>query len=281
MELAIAVARFVSGAALSGIAGACLLETLHRTAKAPRIGSTALSVIGLLSLVFQLCAAAYNASPDDGWLASTPLQIMALQTWSGKIVLGRMVLVMPLAVALWLQRTRTALALGLLNLLLLPWSGHAAAAPWPWLALLFFGLHTAAALLWAGGVGLLAMRAFTQPADVREPLLRFSPLALRLIGLAVISGAGAAFVQIDGISMLVTSPYGRMLLAKVFILLPLALICAAWLRRYLQRGQGDPRAALAIEALAGLALLAVASLMSQTSPSGEPQTSTLPGLIAT
>lgn len=237
--------------------------------------------LAFVGLAFQLCAAAFNAAPDDGWLASEPLRLMALSTWNGKVVVGRIVLLAPLAAAILMQARRATLWLVALNLLLLPWSGHAAGSSWPALAFAVFGLHAASALVWIGGVGVLAYRAWRSPNALNDHLKAFSPLALRLVAVAVISGCGVALFQIDSMASLFATLYGRLMLIKALALLPVALAAAAWLRRYLARRDGDPRLALAVEALAGAILLAIASLMSQSAPPGDLETSAYLGLTAT
>jgi putative copper export protein len=89
-------------------------------------------------------------------------------------------------------------------------------------------------------------------------------------------GTGGACLVLLEPGAAVASGYGRLLLLKAFVLLPLALACAVWLRRkYLVAEGGDARLALIVEALAGAALLGLASLLSQSSPDGGDMTSFL------
>src|SRR5205823_3330825 len=75
-------------------------------------------------------------------------------------------------------------------------------------------------------------------------------------------------LQIGSMAALFGSTYGHMLLVKTCVFLPIALGSAAWLRlRYLPAlTHRSPRAALAVEALAGIGMLSIATLMSQSVP---------------
>ena len=92
----------------------------------------------------------------------------------------------------------------------------------------------------------------------------FSTLALVSVGIMLVSGAYAAFEQVGSVPALVGTLYGRWLLAKLALLLPLlgiAFVNRAHLRPGLERavmiGSGEPDARILIGRLRRLVLLEV------------------------
>ena len=110
-------------------------------------------------------------------------------------------------------------ATGLIGIILLVMAGHAAALPGP-VPIVGQVVHVVGAAVWIGGiVGLLALAVrpgllTAAPAPTMRSLMpRFSALALISIGLVVLTGVYAAYVQ-TGTLLDVGTEYGRTLLMK-------------------------------------------------------------------
>lgn len=114
-------------------------------------------------------------------------------------------------------------------------SGHAAALHPAWWGIAVDAVHLAAAGLWAGGI--VALAALRPPGGWRGPgalrlLKAFSGPALTGFFVSVGFGGLLAFQSLGSIHQLVTSSYGRILIAKIgFVgaMIPLSLV--AWRRR--------------------------------------------------
>ena len=106
---------------------------------------------------------------------------------------------------------------------------------------------------------------------------RFSFWALFVMAVIVVTGVWNAWNEVGGVPGLVGTPYGRLVLLKTALLLPV-LALAAWnRRRLLPRLGGDAptvgRPAMrslagfvAVEAIVGAALVAVAAVLALTPP---------------
>jgi putative copper resistance protein D len=277
VETLLIVSRFAAHLVAAFVVGWLIVrrqEGAPRRQLAPAMAGLAAITAGLIAT--QIVAAAAIAAPEDGCFAPGPLRELAAETWGGRVLMLRAAVFLGLALVLAAGRARRLslpLLLGLAGLLLAPFSGHAVSVRPAWASLALHGVHVAAALAWIGGVMVLAAEAAApdknSPADaLRLALAGFSPVAVWLVALAVMSGVAAAVLQVAGWPALLGSAYGQLLLLKVVLALGVALAAAGWLRRrYLPAGgDGSPRLALAIEASAGLAMIGLAALLSQSVP---------------
>ncbi|HEX6558644.1 MAG TPA: copper resistance protein CopC [Longimicrobiales bacterium] len=106
-------------------------------------------------------------------------------------------------------------------------AGHAAAVQQMAIVpVLDDAVHVMAASAWLGTLALLLFAGLpvvvrTENGFAKAALLvnTFSPLALVMAGIAVFTGAMNAFVHINAVSELWTTPYGRILAVKVMIVL--------------------------------------------------------------
>ncbi|MCA1572031.1 MAG: copper resistance protein CopC/CopD [Chloroflexi bacterium] len=112
-----------------------------------------------------------------------------------------------------------AAATGLVGIVLLVMAGHAAALPGP-VPIAGQVVHVVAAAVWIGGIvallGLAVRPELLTPSpapSMRSLMPRFSALALVSIGLVVLTGVYAAFVQ-TGTLLDLGTEYGRTLLIK-------------------------------------------------------------------
>lgn len=211
------------------------------------------------------------------WLLVLPLAFAAVRAFSARQPLRSLPVVAALAGAVFL-----VISPGL--------AGHAATRDPVWLMLTSDAVHVAAMAFWTGTLValLLVLPAVTRRlADGRDRsriltsfLLRFSALALVSVALVAVTGTIQAIVQLDSVSELWQTGYGRALSAKIVLFLLLIGLGAANRRRIIpalverrERDQepGPPgvslRRNLRLEVgLAVLVLAATAALVSYTPP---------------
>ena len=124
---------------------------------------------------------------------------------------------------------RPAAAAWLCALLLLPapsFAGHALDPGRPRIEVLVDVLHIVAAAAWFGGLVQLAFVLRHDPDSGR----RFSFLALgAVVGLAA-TGVARAFAELDSVSQVWTTGYGRLLIVKTALLT--LLVSLGWINRY-------------------------------------------------
>lgn len=115
------------------------------------------------------------------------------------------------AVLLW---PAFVLSLGFASALSL--SGHQAADRASWGAELADWIHLSAALLWAGGLIMLAVCVWPLTHELRkEAFLRFSRLATVLVAAILGAGIYLSVVRLPALSDLWRADYGRVLLVKI------------------------------------------------------------------
>jgi len=106
-------------------------------------------------------------------------------------------------------------------------SGHAATAPPTWLTGPAVFIHVVAVAFWVGALAPLLALARKRNGELLPALLRFSRLALPVVGVLVLTGFGLAVVQLGSLGALIWTSYGIILLVKltlVAILLGLAAL---------------------------------------------------------
>ncbi|MCC6312786.1 MAG: copper resistance protein CopC, partial [Thermomicrobiales bacterium] len=217
-------------------------------------GTIALAAIGdALALAAQAAA----VSPS-GWMAG--LMTTLTDTRFGRLWLLRLALLAGLAIALrfadWQRPRARALpgwaALLLVAVLPLPYSltSHAAALEHGRItAVVNDALHLLGASLWVGGLAVLATVLLPDArgagrADVRAAfgrvIPRFSVLALTAWGVLVLSGVYGAWLQVGSLEALWATDYGRTLLVKLALLIPLLLLGGFNLIVVRRRLRGSP-----------------------------------------
>ena len=128
-----------------------------------------------------------------------------------------------------------AIALGGIYLLLIALTSHNAATPSDirWFAIATDLIHIVAATIWIGGIAYLAtasihaMRSSTPTTSAAFIQLasRFAPLAIFATIILVASGVVSSLMQVT-IPEALTTPYGRVLGAKIFLLVILIALAA-------------------------------------------------------
>lgn len=172
----------------------------------------------------------------------------------------------------------TACAAGL-ALLTLSASGHAVVAAHPieaTVAVLADWLHLGAAAVWVGGVAVLATSLQPSLAGLAGPerkefiaavIKRFSVAALTAVVIIGFTGSFAAVVQVGSLTGFLGTVYGRVVIAKVTLLMVILGIAFAHDRE----GRGEPEGRLfagtvRVEALVMLVVLALSALLTSLPP---------------
>src|SRR5437867_2066453 len=214
-----------------------------------------------------------------------------LDTWPGLVWLARHGILVILAAFLairsdlterrdWIAARVEALAPGALALALMSASSHAAAiSPGTALTVAIDACHLLGTGVWLGGLVALGalLRAASRDADADDrahaviTARRFSRVAL--VAMLALMGSGVlnALAQVENIAALVGTPHGRLLLAKVAVLVPILGLAAVNRRRLLPALPGPEAmrrlvAFVGVEAMLALVLLVLAAAMTLTTP---------------
>lgn len=152
-------------------------------------------------------------------------------------------------------------------------SGHASAAAPQWLTRPMVFLHGVGIAFWAGALLPLGLTACWNTADAGEALKRFSATIPYMVAALIGAGLVLAFVQVGTLSALWQTAYGRLLLAKLALIVPLLLLAAAnrWrLTKPALAGQAEAGHRLArnigLETLLMVAILAIVAGFRFTPP---------------
>jgi copper transport protein len=98
-------------------------------------------------------------------------------------------------------------------------TGHAATGGAPGPAMVALTLHVTAMAVWVGGLFVVAVVLAGGNTEAISAVRRFSQLAMVAVGVLVATGLYQAWREVGSISALTDTAYGRLLLAKVAILL--------------------------------------------------------------
>lgn len=177
--------------------------------------------------------------------------------------------VLALAAAFGLRGTRSlgagacwaaviAVAVGLPAL-----TGHAAGLGGHTLALVAGFGHMLATAVWGGGVVAIATHAVLRSPGMPERARRFGVVAILCVLVIALTGLAAALTRLDAPSQLVTTAYGRMVLAKVVGTVA-ALALAGTVRRAWQRPAGAPLVPVLAEVAVLGSVLGVAVVLARS-----------------
>jgi putative copper export protein len=185
------------------------------------------------------------------------------------------------------SRTGALLMAGLLLAVLggIAAQGHASVAPLSWLQVGAQLVHIVAAAIWITGLALVALAYRRLPAVApadgpalsTRVLARFSLVALIAVALTVLTGVIRSLGELDDPAELWNTAYGRSILFKIALLLPIAAL-ALYNRRILEALRRVPRPNLptmrlvrrmaASELALSLAVVVIASLLVAQVPGG-------------
>ncbi|MEY9928293.1 copper transport protein [Catenulispora sp. GP43] len=161
-------------------------------------------------------------------LLDRSLWSVTLATREGHAFMARLVLLAVAAVvgdAVLRRATGPGLPLAFTVAVAATWgaTGHAATGGGAPVAMVALTLHVAAMAVWVGGLFvvavLLAGRGAAVGTAVASAVRRFSRLALASVALLVATGLYQAWREVGSVSGLMDTTYGRLLLAKVAVLL--------------------------------------------------------------
>jgi copper transport protein len=179
-------------------------------------------------------------------------------------------------------RAVTLLVLAVAGLTTWPLTGHAQAAPLPAAIAAADVVHLAAMAVWLGGLATLTLvllrRAHPRVLGVLLPA--WSRWAAIAVVWLVAGGVVQAVVQVGSVGALWRTDYGRLLLAKLAVLVA-TLTAAAYARRLVHRADPPARApaklrrSVGVEVIATAAVLALSAVLVQvdparTAPAGRP-----------
>ena len=166
----------------------------------------------------------------------------------------------------------TALLGGALVIASFAFDGHTVTEGPRWLHSIASVSHVSAAAVWSGGVVLLAdllWRRHRRGADVFRPLMRFSRMAATALVLAGAAGTVMAILVLNRFADLWSTPWGRLLLAKIALVAVAAAIGGhnRWVLIPAVERQGEPavhrrlRRAAVIEAIALLCVAVITAFL--------------------
>jgi copper resistance protein D len=254
--------------------GASLLDLWRQTAVATGAGlgaSLTTSALGAVLLTTQ-----YGAV----WLARQALLVLA----GGVLLLADA----PRDARDWLALRLQAGGLAALSLAIIGAAGHAASVPdLPGVAIAVDAVHLLATGVWLGALGPLAVllhrsRALAEPAGTvlaAAATQRFSRVGLASVVALVATGLFNSWAHVNAVPALLGTAYGRWLLLKVGLLLPLlataavnhlalkpGLVAAVTAGRHVPGVVGRLRRLVVAELALGAAILGVVAVLGLTTP---------------
>ncbi len=119
---------------------------------------------------------------------------------------------------------RAPLAAALLALVFPAVTGHAGTSPDHQIAIMTIGAHVVTAALWVGGLAAVLVLVARHRVLLDAVLPRFSRLAGWCLGAVALTGVLNAMIQLGSWATLLSTDYGRIVLAKTACLVLLALL---------------------------------------------------------
>ena len=241
-DLAGAGLRFLTYLAVLGVAGAVLIgAALRRPDEPSPVGRLVAGVagLGLVVLVLQLPVQASLAT-GRGWGALTEPGVLDLVLSDGvgwSLALSALSLVV-LLITVDLPFAGAAKALAVAGATIAPLgfvvTGHTRTMSPALVGFAADAAHVSAGAVWFGGLGALLVvlrrrRQADDTAGAAEAVATFSGWAAIVVGAVVISGSILGWIEVGGLQPLTSTTYGRLLMAKVVLVL-VVLAGAAWNR---------------------------------------------------
>jgi copper transport protein len=281
----IPVAKYLGFAGLVLVVGAVLALTALWPRRLSRRGPARLAwlgvgLVGLSAVAGLVLQAPYTTGAPLAGITVAGVRDV-LGTTVGAMYLVRLAVLS--AVALLLRRLlagrggtagRALLAvLGLVGLVTWPLAGHPAVSPVPLVTVFADVAHLAGMAVWLGGlvmlIGFLLRRA--REHELVEILPTWSRWAVAAVCTLLVAGTANAVVEVGTTRALLTTAYGRLILAKV-ALIAVVLGVAYWSRRMVRAGTaarrpGRLRRLVGVELAVTAVVIAVAAMLVQTTPS--------------
>ena len=153
-------------------------------------------------------------------------------------------------------------------------SGHPSASPVPMVTVLADMIHLASMSAWLGGLAMLIVFLLPRanPTELGAIVPVWSRWATYAVGALVLTGVAQALVEVGSVDALVSTTYGRLVIAKVALVV--VLVGVASLSRRLVMPIADHaegaarrlRTIIIAEAAVALAVVGVASVLVQVTP---------------
>lgn len=225
------------------------------------------SVLLIGGLILRLLAQTASAFGVDGAWAAGNLRLIALESrwgsgWRLQVLsaVGMLTAVLLPGRARWPVFGVCAVGLGLT----MPALGHAAGSPARYAV---HGVHNIGAAVWLGTLGVLTLAAWRSrmlPAGSIAGLVReFSPVALTMAAGVAATGVVAAWLYVGSWTALWTTPYGRVLSAKLLgVAIILACGWANW--RDARTGSAPRRTIMTLEWFAAAVVLGITGVLTES-----------------
>ena len=214
----------------AGVGGAFFVTWIGKMRAGAGVINAALTV-GLASAAASLGLQGLDALdiPLHDLSLEAPWQA-AFATSLGASLLIAAVAMVAAIVALQAQSAGTARALSALALagvgLSLATTGHAAAAPPQWMTRPAVFLHGVGAAFWIGALTPLAAMVRRPGKGLLAVVIRFSRIAVAVVGVLVLTGFALAVVQLQSFGALIDTRYGNILALKLGLVLLLLALAA-------------------------------------------------------
>ncbi len=285
VAVAVPVARGLGYAGLVFSAGPALFLGLLWPRRRSRAGATRLAYAGLgltgLATLAAMWLQAPNAGGAEAWDVSATELGQVLAGAYGLTLTARLALLGIVAGLIGpvlrgtagRARTVAVLVPAVAGLTTWPLTGHAVASPLAGAIVAADVVHLAAMAVWLGGLATLSIFLLrgTPPRVLGVILPAWSRWAAIAVVWLVGAGAVQAVVQVGSVGALWRTSYGKLVLAKIAVLV--VTLSAAWFaRRLVQRAQvpaagpGRLRRTVGIEVVATTVILAVSAVLVQVNP---------------
>lgn len=208
------------------------------------ISSRARNIVSGLALIWSFSTLMYLilklANIFEGSINDVLTDLGILRTFIVEVRTGQAIFLQVLAgfvISIWAQLAKSHIGLRVLTLFtvisLLPpaLTGHAGSSSLHQLAVTSWGLHIAAISLWSAGIASLIYSGFYEPEKIVNRGKKFSNFALLCFIVTIVSGVANSYVRISFFGNLLASTYGKLLVAKLFILLILMALGAFYRKR--------------------------------------------------
>lgn len=166
---------------------------------------------------------------------------------------------------------RTGLALvAVIGVATWPVSGHPATTTAPLLTIISDAAHLTSMAIWLGGLvmlfGFVLRRANAKELDVILPV--WSNWAALAVTVLVLAGTAQALVNVATLDALLSTAYGRLLLAKIGMLAAVLAVAAVSRRIAQRKASGVPqlRRTVLLEIVGAVLILGLTSALVQTTP---------------
>ncbi|WP_370375502.1 copper resistance protein CopC [Micromonospora sp. HM5-17] len=246
--VAVRVAKFLGYAGLLLVFGPVLVLTLLWPRRLSRVGPGRLISTGIGLVALSTVGALWLQAPytSGGGLFSVDGAALGdvLGSTFGTVLLVRLGILAAVAILVRPVVTGQAgradqillVVLGAAGLATWPLAGHAAASPVPAVSVVVDAVHLAGMAVWLGGLvmlgGFLLRRATERELDAILPV--WSRWATLAVSALLLAGVVQALIEVGTPEALVSTTYGRLLIAKL-VLFALVIAVAAYSRQAVRR----------------------------------------------